>query len=74
MTLFVNGEVLESSLIDAEVQRLRPAYEQTFADQPAEQREKQLTEWARENLIEGFIFRQQAGSFPMCPKGMSAKC
>jgi parvulin-like peptidyl-prolyl isomerase len=70
MTLFVNGEVLESSLIDAEVQRLRPAYEQTFADQPAEQREKQLTEWARENLIEGFIFRQQARrEFPDVSEG-----
>lgn len=60
MTLYVNGEALESSLIDAEVQRLRPAYEQTFADQAPEQREKQLTEWARENLIEAFLFRQQA--------------
>jgi parvulin-like peptidyl-prolyl isomerase len=60
MTLYVNGEALESSLIDAEVQRLRPAYEQTFAGQDAEQREKQLTEWARENLIESFLFRQQA--------------
>jgi len=60
MTLYVNGEALDSSLIDAEIQRLRPAYEQTFAEQPSEQQERQLADWARENLIESVLFRQQA--------------
>jgi peptidyl-prolyl cis-trans isomerase C len=68
MTLYVNGEILSSSLIEEEIRRLRPAYEQAFANQPLDQREKQLAEWARENLIEALLFQQQARkAFPDIP-------
>jgi parvulin-like peptidyl-prolyl isomerase len=68
MAFYVNGEILSSSLIEAEIRQLRPAYEQAFEKQPVEQREKQLAEWARENLIEAILFRQQARKeFPDIP-------
>jgi peptidyl-prolyl cis-trans isomerase C len=60
MILYVNGEKVDASLIDNEVQRLRPSYEQTFQDQPESDREKQLAEWSRENVIESVVFRQEA--------------
>lgn len=60
MALYVNGEHVDDSLIDGEIQRLRPSYEQVFAELNEYDREKQLTEWSRENVIEGVLFRQQA--------------
>ena len=60
MSLYVNGEVIESQRIEDEKERMRPSYEQTFADQAAEDRERQLSDWARENVIEAVIFRQAA--------------
>ena len=50
MSLYVNGEVIESQRIEDEKERMRPSYEQTFADQAAEDRERQLSDWARENV------------------------
>ena len=60
MTLYVNDEKIDPSLIENEIQRLYPSYEQAFQDQPVEDRQKQLAEWARENVIEAVIFRQEA--------------
>ena len=60
MTLYVNGEKVEQALIDYEIQRLRPDYERVFSDQSQPDREKQLTEWARENIIEMVVFQQEA--------------
>lgn len=60
MTLYVNGEPIEQERIRAEIDRLRPSYRQVFADQPEEQQEQQLAEWARENVIEATLFRQAA--------------
>ncbi len=60
MVLIVNGEKVEESAIEREIERLRPHYEQTFADQPAEEREKQLAEWCRENVIERVLVNQDA--------------
>jgi len=65
MALYVNGEKVAQSLIDNEIQRLLPSYERVFQDQPAEERQRQLAEWARENIIEAVIFRQEANkAFP----------
>ncbi|MCD6175118.1 MAG: peptidylprolyl isomerase [Planctomycetes bacterium] len=70
MALYVNGEKIASVLIENEIQRLRPSYEQVFQDQPPEQRQKQLAEWARENVIEAVIFRQEASkAFPEIGEG-----
>ena len=44
MTLYVNEEKIESALIQAEVNRLRPQYQQVFSNQPKEEQEKQLAE------------------------------
>jgi parvulin-like peptidyl-prolyl isomerase len=60
MALIVNGEKIEDSAIKQEVERLRPDYERVFADQEAEEREAQLLEWSRENMIEKVLINQEA--------------
>jgi uncharacterized protein len=62
-SLYVNGEEIESAIIEDEVSRLRPQYQQVFADQPKQEQEKQLSEWARENIIEAALYRQQARKY-----------
>ena len=60
MALIVNGEKVEDSAIQQEVERLRPDYERVFADQQAEERETQLLDWSRENVIEKLLINQEA--------------
>jgi len=60
MALIVNGEKIEDSAIKQEVERLRPDYERVFVDQKAEEREAQLLEWSRENMIEKVLISQEA--------------
>ena len=60
MTLIVNGEKIEDSAIKQEAERLRPDYERVFADQKAEEREAQLLDWSRENVIEKVLINQEA--------------
>ena len=60
MTLYVNGEKIDAKDIQAEVEKLRPDYERVFADKPEAERQKQLYEWSRENLIEAVLLRQAA--------------
>ena len=60
MALYVNEEKVENTLIASEMDRLRPDYQQVFKDQSKQEQEKQLTEWARENVIEATLFRQHA--------------
>jgi len=60
MALYVNGEQVEHALVDDEIRRLRPSYERAFAGLDEEDRERQLVQWSRENVIEAVIFRQQA--------------
>ena len=60
MALIVNGEKVEDSAIQQEVERLRPDYERVFADQEAEERETQLLDWSRENVIEKVLINQEA--------------
>jgi parvulin-like peptidyl-prolyl isomerase len=60
MALIVNGEKIEDSAIRQEVERLRPDYERVFAGQKAEEREAQLLEWSRENMIEKVLINQEA--------------
>ena len=63
MALTVNGERIEDSVIQQEVERLRPDYERIFKDQnigpkdPKEQ-EAQLLDWSRENVIERVLLNQ----------------
>lgn len=69
MTLYVNNEAIHPALVEAEVNNLRPAYQQVFQDQPEQQQEQQLAAWARENIIEAVLFRQEARkAFPDIPQ------
>lgn len=60
MALKVNGEKVEEKRIEREVERLRGHYEKVFPDKPKEEREKQLYDWSRENVIEMTLLVQEA--------------
>lgn len=60
MAITVNGERIEDQEIQQEVQRLRPSYEQAFAEMNPEKREAQLLDWSKENVIERVLLRQEA--------------
>lgn len=60
MALIVNGEKIEDSAIQQEVERLKPDYERVFSDQDPKEREAQLTDWSRENVIERVLINQEA--------------
>ena len=60
MTLTINGQKIEDLAIQQEAERLRPDYERVFTELPPEDREKQLLEWSRENVIERVLINQQA--------------
>lgn len=60
MAILVNGERIEDQDIQQEAQRLRPSYEQAFAEQDPAAREAQLLGWSKENVIERVLLRQEA--------------
>ncbi len=60
MTLVVNGQTIEDTEIQQEMERLRPRYEQVFDEMDAEQRETQLRNWSKENVIERVLLQQEA--------------
>ena len=51
MALYVNGEKVGQSLIVAEAEKLRPRYEQVFADSPENEREEQLQEYRKVEIV-----------------------
>ena len=59
MAVLVNGERIEDTSINKEAERLRPDYEKTFTDMNPREREVQLLDWSRENLIERALLRQE---------------
>jgi len=60
MTVVVNGERINEGEIEQEIERLRPRYEQVFAEKDPEERQAQLLDWSRENVIERLLLRQEA--------------
>ncbi len=62
--LYVNDEPVKDEDIDREVARLRAHYERTFADKPRAEREAELREWSREDVIERVLLRQAARRDP----------
>ncbi len=60
MTLIVNGEKIEETEVQQEIERLRPRYEEVFAEKDPKEREAQLLEWSRDNVIERVLLRQEA--------------
>ena len=59
MALMVNGEIIDDSAIQEEANRIRPQYETTFKDMDAKERETQLLQWSKENLIEKTLLQQE---------------
>ena len=69
MALLVNGERIEDSAIHKEAERLRPDYEKVFADMNPEEKEAQLLDWSKENLIEKTLLQQEVkNSEPKIPE------
>ncbi len=64
MAVMVNGEKIDDSAIQEEAERLRPQYEKTFERMEAKERETQLLEWSKENLIEKTLLRQDIAKNP----------
>ncbi len=60
MALVVNGEKIEDREIQQEIERLRPRYEEVFAEKDPAEREAQLQDWSRDNVIERVLLRQEA--------------
>ncbi len=60
MTIVVNGEKIDESAIKQEAERLRPDYERVFTDQDPKERETQLFDWSKENVIERVLINQEA--------------
>ncbi|MCD6377122.1 MAG: peptidyl-prolyl cis-trans isomerase [Caldisericaceae bacterium] len=60
MTLKVNGQPVTEIMIRDEMERLRPEHDQAFREMPAPQREQQLRDWAKENVIEHLLLAQEA--------------
>jgi parvulin-like peptidyl-prolyl isomerase len=60
MTLIVNGEKIEDSAIKQEAERLRPDYERVFPDLDPKEKEAQLLDWSKENVIERVLINQEA--------------
>jgi parvulin-like peptidyl-prolyl isomerase len=60
MGLIINGEKIDDSKIQWEVERLRPDYEKVFKDQDAKEKESQLLDWSKENVIETVLLKQEA--------------
>ena len=63
MALIVNGEKIEDSEIRQEAERLRPDYERAFKDQNTKEKEAQLLDWSRENVIERVLINQEAKKY-----------
>ena len=63
MVLIVNGEMIEDSEIRQEAERLRPNYERVFKDQNTKEKEAQLLDWSRENVIERVLINQEAKKY-----------
>ncbi|MBM4018905.1 MAG: hypothetical protein FJ288_11350 [Planctomycetes bacterium] len=64
MAIVVNGERIEDEAVRQEAERMRREFEQAFADMPAPEREAQLQQWARENVIERTLIAQAAKADP----------
>src|SRR5436853_5940596 len=64
MPFTVNGELVEESVIRAEMRALRPRYESVARGMDRAQAEAQLRDWSRDNIIERVLLRQHALSDP----------
>ena len=71
MTLFVNNKEVPQAELDAELGRMRPDHDRVFGHVPAEEREKQLRDWTRENLVERALLREEAARIARLSLGVT---
>jgi hypothetical protein len=64
MAFTVNGELVEDSVLRAEIRALRPRYESMAHGMNPAEAEQQLRAWCRENVIERVLLRQEAAGDP----------
>ena len=64
MRLIINGTNIDPRWIRDEVDRMRPEYERVFQNLTPEEREAQLVDWAKENVVERILLRQYAMQDP----------
>jgi parvulin-like peptidyl-prolyl isomerase len=62
MALIINGEKIEDAEIKQEIEHLRPDYEKAMLDMDPKQREAQLLDWSKENVIERTLLIQEIKS------------
>ena len=60
MVVMVNGERIDESAIQREMERMRPHYEQAFSDKAPRDRQTELRDWSRENVVERVLLKQYA--------------
>ena len=60
MKITVNGEQLDNTLVEQEIERLTPDYERYIEENQADPPEGQLQDWAAENIIERMLMMQAA--------------
>ncbi len=60
MALYVNDQPVTEEEIKAEMERLRPQYDQVEFEISDEEKEKQLQEWSQENIVERILIQQAA--------------
>ena len=64
MTWFVNGEPVDDAAVREEARVMRPRYMEAVSGMDPIDAEMQLREWARENVFERMLLRQQALADP----------
>ncbi|MBK9170524.1 MAG: peptidylprolyl isomerase [Bryobacterales bacterium] len=64
MPILVNGETIEDAVVRQEASAMRPRYEEMMAGMDPVEREMQLRDWSRENVIERVLLRQAAVADP----------
>lgn len=64
MAVLVNDEKIDPAEIEQEMERLRPYYDQYVRENNPDGGDEQLTEWARENIIERTLIKQAAVADP----------
>jgi len=60
VTLVVNGQKIDDTLVQREIENLRPHHERAFQNLNPAERDTQLRQWSTENVIERVLLNQHA--------------
>jgi hypothetical protein len=69
MTWFVNGEAVDDAAVREEARKMRPRFMEEVSGMDPVEAEMQLRDWARENVFERMLLRQQALADPEAVPG-----